>query len=95
MQHVQSPLVCEIADTFTSLDFGPFLPNAGYELFGQGDLKITGPHPTDASGLADVWVGAKDDVIKVAVKSPGCDSSSNSSFVHSVNSSAASMCFAC
>ena len=47
---------------------GPFLP-IECELLGQEDLKIVGPHPIDAGGFADVWIGERCDGTKVAIKS--------------------------
>jgi len=54
----------------------PFLPS-GYELLGQGDLKITSSYPIDAGGFADVWVGEMNDGTTVAIKSHRYYSSSS------------------
>ena len=49
-------------------NLGPFLP-IECELLGHGDLKIVGPHPINAGGFADVWIGERCDGTKVAIKS--------------------------
>ena len=54
----------------------PFLP-IGCEFLGQDDLKIVGPYPIDAGGLADVWAGEKTDGTRLAIKSHRCYSSSS------------------
>ncbi|KAF9646912.1 kinase-like protein [Thelephora ganbajun] len=49
-------------------NLSPFLLN-GSEMLGQEDLKITGPHPINAGGFANVWVGERNDGTTVAIKS--------------------------
>lgn len=51
---------------------------------GQGDLKIIGPHPIDAGGFADVWVGEWNGTT-VAVKSFRPYTSTNFLTIYSVS----------
>ena len=65
----------------------PFLP-IGYGMLGQGDLKILGSYPVDASGFADVWIGELNDGTAVAIKSLRYYSSSSRLPVYLVSGSA-------
>ena len=46
----------------------PLLPS-GYEVLGEGDIKILGSHPVSEGGFAEVWVGEMKDGTRVAIKS--------------------------
>ena len=56
----------------------------GYVRFGEGDLEFVGPHPIDAGGFADVWMGEMGGR-RVAVKSYRCYLSGNCALTSKVS----------
>ena len=63
------------------------------ELLGQGDLKIIGSRPIDASGFADVWFGEMNDGTTVAIKSLRYYSASSCLSIYLVCGECAATCF--
>ena len=57
---------------------------SGCMLFGEEDLEFVGPHPIDAGGFADVWMGEMGGR-RVAVKSYRCYLSGNCALTNKVS----------